>query len=103
MKFETTPAFDGDLRWLSRTEFDQFREVVRDRLIPAAERYVRDPATPWPSSLRVKAVANAPGVWAMTWSFAGPDGRATFEWVTVHGEPAVRWRRVGGHAIFGNP
>ncbi len=39
----------------------------------------------------------------MTWSFAGPDGRATFEWVTVHGEPAVRWRRVGGHAIFGNP
>jgi hypothetical protein len=39
----------------------------------------------------------------MTWSFSGPDGRATFEWVLVDGEPGIRWRRIGGHAIFGSP
>jgi hypothetical protein len=103
VKYETTPAFDGDLRRLSRAELEQFREVVQDRFIPAAEGRARDPAAPWPAALRVKAVTNAPGVWEMTWSFAGPDGRATFEWVVVDGEPAIRWRRVGGHAIFGSP
>lgn len=42
-------------------------------------------------------------VWEMTWSFSGPDGRATFEWVTVGKEIRIRWRRIGGHAIFKNP
>jgi hypothetical protein len=36
----------------------------------------------------------------MTWSFAGPDGRATFEWVVRDGEARIRWRRIGGHAVF---
>jgi hypothetical protein len=39
----------------------------------------------------------------MTWSFAGPDGRATFEFITIDGEPAIRWRRIGGHEIFAEP
>jgi hypothetical protein len=43
----------------------------------------------------------------MTWSFAGPDGRATWEWTTVivggATYPAVLWRRVGSHRIFSNP
>ena len=39
----------------------------------------------------------------MTWSFASPDGRATFEIVTVDGEQRIRWRRVGGHEVFRNP
>jgi len=39
----------------------------------------------------------------MTWSFAGPDGRATFELVEVDGEPAIRWRRIGDHRIFEEP
>jgi hypothetical protein len=39
----------------------------------------------------------------MTWSFAGPDGRATFEWIRIDGQPGIRWRRIGGHAIFGEP
>jgi hypothetical protein len=46
-------------------------------------------------------------VWEMTWSFSGPDGRATWEWVNVDGEegaqPAVRWRRIGDHRIFKAP
>jgi hypothetical protein len=36
----------------------------------------------------------------MTWSFASPDGRATFELVTVDGELRCRWRRLGGHEVF---
>lgn len=57
----------------------------------------------WPASLRVKAVRGAPAVWEMTWSFSGPDGRATFDLIEVDGEPAIRWRRVGGHEIFERP
>jgi hypothetical protein len=39
----------------------------------------------------------------MTWNFAGPDGRATFEWFELDGRLAVRWRRIGGHKIFDRP
>jgi hypothetical protein len=57
----------------------------------------------WPAALRIKRVQGAPGIWELTWSFAGPDGRATFELVEVGGEPAIRWRRIGGHEIFAEP
>jgi hypothetical protein len=53
--------------------------------------------------LRVKDVEGARGIWEMTWSFSGPDGRATFEWVQVEGERAIRWRRVGGHGMLNDP
>lgn len=47
----------------------------------------------------------------MTWSFSGPDGRATWEWTTVEideggakgQQPAMRWRRVGDHTILRSP
>ena len=39
----------------------------------------------------------------MTWSFAGPDGRATFEWVVRGAVARVRWRRIGGHEVFREP
>jgi hypothetical protein len=39
----------------------------------------------------------------MTWSFAGPDGRATLEFVTVDGELLCRWRRAGDHDAFKRP
>jgi hypothetical protein len=57
----------------------------------------------WPKNLRVKDVEGAPGVWEMTWSFSGPDGRATFEYVEISGDLAIRWRRIGGHDIFDSP
>ena len=103
MKFEITPAFAGDWARLSETERARFRAVVTDDFHPACERRRADPAAPWPKTLRVKSVGAAPGIWEMTWSFAGPDGRATFEWVGIDGEPGIRWRRIGGHAIFGDP
>ncbi|MCL5265766.1 MAG: hypothetical protein M1343_11370 [Chloroflexi bacterium] len=42
-------------------------------------------------------------IWEMTWSFSGPDGRATFELASIDGEPAIRWRRIGNHRIFREP
>jgi len=103
VKFEVTPAFEGDWRRLGDSERSRFRAVVRDDFHPACERRRLDATAPWPNRLRVRSVEGAPGVWEMTWSFAGPDGRATFEWVEIDDEPGIRWRRVGGHAIFGEP
>ncbi|MDK1010209.1 MAG: hypothetical protein QGM46_07325 [Actinomycetota bacterium] len=58
--------------------------------------------------MRDAARVDAGAVFEMTWSFAGPDGRATWEWagvVDADGEkhPTVRWRRIGNHAIFKHP
>lgn len=39
----------------------------------------------------------------VTFRFAGPDIRATFEWTRIDGELAVRWRRIGGHRVFQKP
>ncbi len=74
----------------------------------AADRIVTKQAASWPRSLRVKAIRSASGIFEMKWSFAGPDGRATWEWagvVDADGEkyPTVRWRRIGNHAIFKHP
>ncbi len=100
MKFEQTARFRSDGATLPDQQFTEFRRVVVHQFIPAAIRRATRPGTAWPTSLRVKRVQGAPGIWEMTWSFAGPDGRATFEWTTIDGEPAIRWRRVGSHAIF---
>jgi hypothetical protein len=103
VKFETTPAFDHDYRRLNAEHAAEFKSVVRDKFVPACDAFAADPATPWPASLRVKAVRSAPGILVMTWSFAGPGGRATFEMVTTDGELRVRWRRIGDHGVFSDP
>ena len=103
MKFETTPAFDADYRRLKAEHRATFRTVVAKKFAPACDAHARDPSKPWPASLRVKSLVNAPGVLEMTWSFASPDGRATFELLTVENELRCRWRRVGDHAVFRSP
>lgn len=103
MKFERTPQFDADLRRLSDTEYTLFRQVARDDFSPACDRYAADASKAWPKRLRIKPVQGTKGILEMTWSFAGPDGRATFQLVTIGGELRIRWRRVGGHAIFRSP
>lgn len=103
MKFETTPAFDSDYKRLKPEHRAQFREVLREKFIPACNALQADANAPWPKSLRVKSVQGAHGVLEMTWSFASPDGRATFELVTVDGELRCRWRRVGDHDVFKSP
>ena len=95
MKFELTQSFRGDVERLSREE----RNLVRQKLpafVAACERYAGDPSAKWPASLRVRDVEGAPGILEVTFSFSGPDIRATFEWADIDGELAVRWRRIGG-------
>lgn len=103
MKFETSPAFVADARRLQREHLAAFCDVIAAKFGPACDAYAKDPATPWPASLRVKAVRGASGVLEMTWSFASPDGRATFELVTVEGELRCRWRRVDNHNVVKAP
>jgi len=103
VKFRFTARLAGDLRRLSRDELELFRKVIRDRFHPAAVARAADPASAWPKSLRIKRVQGVEGIWEMTWSLSGPDGRATFEWIEIDGEPAIFWRRVGGHEILGEP
>ena len=102
MKFERTDRFKVDYGQLPAPEREMFRAAVR--AMNQAAGAEQDPRrVAWPATLRIKAVANAPGVWEMTWSFAGPDGRATFEFVRVDATLGVRWRRVGGHSVLRQP
>jgi len=50
--------------------------------------------------LRIKAMSGHPGDDVV---LRRPNGRATFEIVDGDGEPAIRWRRIGGHDIFHKP
>ncbi len=102
MKYAVLDSFKADHKRLSASEQDLFKKALRD-FIEACDRYAIDPSSRWPTSLRVKDVENAPGVLEMTWSFSGPDGRATFEWIQIDGQLAVRWRRIRGHAILQMP
>lgn len=103
MKYETTPAFDADYKRLKPEHRAAFRELLTNKFIPACAAFLNDPGAAWPKSLRIKSVQGAPGVLEMTWSFASPDGRATFELVTIDGELRCRWRRIGDHGVFRSP
>ena len=103
MKYERTERFKRDYRKLPEEQREEFKRIVLGYFQPALEGRESDPGKCWPPALRVKGVEGAPGVWEMTWSFTDPEGRATWEWIKIDGETAIRWRRVGSHAIFGEP
>lgn len=103
MRYERTASFKRDYRRLSDPHREEFRRVVRELFNPALDQHVENPGAPWPPPLRIKGVRGAPGVWEMTWSFTDPDGRATWEWITIEDQPAIRWRRVGDHSVFSDP
>ena len=54
----------------------------------------------------MKGIQAAQGVFEMSWS---GDGRATFQYGNGNGteseagQPHVIWRRIGGHAVLGDP
>lgn len=104
MRYERTASFKADYR---RLDEERFRDAVRAFNRACDEAVESGDRPSWPASLRVKPVQGAPGVWELSWSFSGPDGRATWEWTTVEvggqRHPAVRWRRIGGHRIFNDP
>ncbi len=102
MKYQRSVRFLADYQRLDDDDRDRFRDAVR--LINRAYEERRERAFPrWPVSLRIKGVQGAPGVWEMTWSFTRPDGRATFSFITIDGELAIRWRRIGDHRVFEEP
>lgn len=102
MKFDVEADFVADYRRLTSEERELFRRAIR--LINEAYARRGDRPLPlWPASLRVRRMSNTPGVWELTWSFSGPDGRATFALIDVDGEVVLKWRRIGNHDIFRNP
>jgi len=101
LKFERTPQFDADLKRLSANEYKEFRSVAKEGFSLACDRRSANPSELWPTRLRVKSVQGTERILEMTWAW--PNGRATFEWVSVEGERRVRWRRIGGHEIFKKP
>lgn len=104
MKFELTADFRKDLRAVGRRgHADQLLRVLLEKFLPAAQAFVDDPSRGWPAGLRVKGVVGSSGVFEFTWSMNDPDGRATFQWTTIDGSPALRLRRAGDHSIFKRP
>lgn len=100
MRFETTPRFDRDWRRLPQEHRVAFRAVVQD-FSAACDAYVTSAgAQAWPAGLRVRPLISAPGIWEMTWWFAGPNGRATIAFVRDEHGALVRWRRIGDHRVF---
>ena len=102
MKHLETDAFLTDWDRLTPRERGLFVAAVRAINVAFAHRE-RAGRPVWPTRLRVRHMSGRSGVFEMTWSFSGPDGRATFEVIDVDGEPAIKWRRIGGHDIFANP
>ena len=103
MKWEALDSFLADFKRIKVSEHrERFRQAVRD--VNAAFEAHRGPGIPnFPAHLRVKPMQGAPGIYELTWSFAGPDGRATFEFIEIEGELALRWRRIGDDSIFDRP
>lgn len=102
MKYETTAKFQSDYRTLSDRDRSLFRSAVK--LINAAyAKHLKSQGAGlpvWPTRLRLKPVTDAPGIFEMTWSFTGPDGRATFEFFRAGAETGIRWRRIGDHKVI---
>ena len=81
--------------------------MVREKFAPACDDWsvaVRERRHfVWPKSLRVDEMVGAPGIMEMTWSYASPDGRATFMLVHRNDAWVCVWRRIGDHGVFEAP
>jgi hypothetical protein len=96
VKYVVLDSFRADYRRLSPGEQALFRKALPE-FVAACERFAAEASIARPASRRVNRFG-APGIWEMTWSFSGPDGRAT---ANRSGSRAAsdRWRRIGG-AVF---
>jgi hypothetical protein len=103
VKFDVLPGFAAEYDRLPEEHKALFRAAIR--LINQTYTSQRDDLPiRWPPELRVKRVRGTKrAVWEMTRNFQRPSGRATFELIQIDGEPAILWRRIGGHEIFGEP
>jgi hypothetical protein len=102
VKYRKLPQFEADYNRLSQQERKTFKEALQV-FIASCKQYEIDPAGyVWPAALRFERLSSSKAL-AITWSFAGPDGRATFHFETSDDEMYVVWRRVGRHSIYRNP
>ena len=80
MKYVRTPGFLADLRRLPDEHRKMFAAAVHELLRPALDAGAHTGAAPWPRALRIHRIGRD---YSMTWSFAGPDGRALFQLAEV--------------------
>lgn len=107
MRFRVLASFRRDFERLSPDRRATFVRVVREKFAPACDEWasaVGERRTYiWPKSLRVDELVGGRGVMEMTWSFASPDGRATFQFQRVDDVWVCTWRRIGDHGVFRDP
>lgn len=104
MRFLRLPSFLRDWRALSHTEQELVRQWLRSDFLPVVAAYEVDPDNfRWPKSLRFEHITGGGGICAVTWSFSGSDGRATFEFDTLDGQMVLVWRRIGHHDVYRQP
>jgi hypothetical protein len=95
------PTYELTARF--RRDFDSLTEQQKKAVRKAMRAFVADlRKEAFRTSLRVRGVQAASGIFEMTWA---PDGRCTFEYGSKvrAGEPHVIWRRCGTHDVFRKP
>jgi len=104
MKYRRLPSFLADWTALSPSERDLVKHWLSEVFLPAVTAYERDPVGHvWPKALRFERIHDSGGICAVTWSFSGPDGRATFQIISLGDQPILVWRRIGHHDIYRQP
>ena len=100
MKFQKINLFVREYQRLSPQEREKFLETL-SVFISACKHFEKHPdAFIWPAALRFEKLVGFNEVYAITWSFKQPDGRATFHMEIISGEVWITWRRIGRHEIY---
>jgi hypothetical protein len=103
VKHRSLESFRNDFRRLPAEHQQVFLRVLGEFFLPAISAGSFSGAPGWPKRLRIHRLNNTE-IYALTWNFASPDGRATFHLDKMDdGEPLLVWRRIGDHAIDKNP
>ncbi|WP_017540020.1 hypothetical protein [Nocardiopsis halophila] len=103
MKFRTSSTFERQFLRLPEQHGAQFRRAVHEHFLPALKAGALTGDPPWPVRLRIHRLRRRE-IYTLTWSFSGPDGRATFHLEKDEdGDPLLVWRRIGDHSIYKDP
>ena len=98
MKYQTTAGFDLALAKLPSDHRRLFVGAVRGHLIPALAAGAHRGDAPGPKRLRIHKIGETH---SLTWSFAGPDGRALFIIEPdTDCEPLLTWLAIGYQDIY---
>jgi hypothetical protein len=107
VRYERTASFDRDFKKLKPEHKETFKKVIAASFAGACDAWAvaTDQRSPyvWPKALRVGELVGARGIMEMTWSFASPDGRATFALHKRDGDWYCTWRRIGDHGVYVKP